>query len=222
MSEAQRYLVAVLMADAAAARQLAGALQSAGMLPLTAVPPAVPRPQTAADLPDACVVDLAWLLGVPDQQAALMDLRRPVVAVVDVAGPPLVALAADLHAATLLVRPVHDAQVVAAVRLAAAVGAQQTADAAMPRSAEDKLRAIAAILQDTPPAVLPAAMRELLSSREREIVELLWSGARVASIARHLRLSPHTVRNHLKSIFRKVNVRGQRELFEQWQGRAGR
>lgn len=67
MSEAQRYLVAVLMADAAAARQLAGALQSAGMLPLTAVPPAVPRPQTAADLPDACVVDLAWLLGVPDQ-----------------------------------------------------------------------------------------------------------------------------------------------------------
>ena len=57
-----------------------------------------------------------------------------------------------------------------------------------------------------------------LSTREREVVDLLANGARVVTIAQQLQLSPHTVRNHLKSVFRKLNLHGQHELFEYWRG----
>ncbi|HWL44755.1 MAG TPA: helix-turn-helix transcriptional regulator [Ilumatobacter sp.] len=53
-----------------------------------------------------------------------------------------------------------------------------------------------------------------LSAREREIVDLLLRGYRVASIAPRLYLSTHTIRNHLKSVFRKAGVTSQAELIE--------
>lgn len=53
-----------------------------------------------------------------------------------------------------------------------------------------------------------------LTAREREILILLVDGMRVPGIAQHLFISPHTVRNHLKGIFRKVGVSSQRELIE--------
>jgi len=53
-----------------------------------------------------------------------------------------------------------------------------------------------------------------LSARERETLVLLVDGLRVPAIAQQLFISPHTVRNHLKSIFRKVGVSSQRELIE--------
>ena len=53
-----------------------------------------------------------------------------------------------------------------------------------------------------------------LSKREIEVVRHLASGGRVPSIARTLGLSPHTVRNHLKAAFRKLNVHSQDELIE--------
>lgn len=53
-----------------------------------------------------------------------------------------------------------------------------------------------------------------LTPREREIVELLLHGYRVASIAPRLYLSTHTIRNHLKSVFRKAGVASQAELIE--------
>jgi DNA-binding NarL/FixJ family response regulator len=52
-----------------------------------------------------------------------------------------------------------------------------------------------------------------LSQREREILRAVSAGQRVASIARLLGISPHTVRNHLKAIFRKVGVHSQLELL---------
>ncbi len=52
-----------------------------------------------------------------------------------------------------------------------------------------------------------------LSRREREVLGRLVSGDRVAAIASHLHISPHTVRNHLKSIYRKVGVRSQVALI---------
>ena len=51
-----------------------------------------------------------------------------------------------------------------------------------------------------------------LSPREREILGLLMTGERVPAIAQDLHLSPHTVRNHLKSIYGKVDVHSQSEL----------
>jgi nitric oxide dioxygenase len=53
-----------------------------------------------------------------------------------------------------------------------------------------------------------------LSQREWEILRCVAGGQRVATIARSLFLSPHTVRNHLKSIYRKLGVRTQGELRE--------
>ena len=53
-----------------------------------------------------------------------------------------------------------------------------------------------------------------LSAREMEVLRLLLEGRRVSSISRALEVSPHTTRNHLKSIFRKVGVHSQDELID--------
>ena len=62
---------------------------------------------------------------------------------------------------------------------------------------------------------------EALSGRERQIVELLLQGLRVPTIAKALYLSPHTVRNHLRTIFAKCEVGSQRELIERLRGGPG-
>jgi PAS domain S-box-containing protein len=54
----------------------------------------------------------------------------------------------------------------------------------------------------------------LLSPREREILSHLITGMRVPVIAEKLFISPHTVRNHLKSIYRKLEVPNQAALIE--------
>ncbi len=60
-----------------------------------------------------------------------------------------------------------------------------------------------------------------LTSRELDIVRLLLSNGRVRSIARDLDLSQHTVRNHLRSIFRKLDVHSQDELIRELTQRTG-
>ena len=59
-----------------------------------------------------------------------------------------------------------------------------------------------------------AALPELdrLSPREAEVLDQLLAGHRVTSIATELEVSEHTVRNHLKSMFRKLGVHSQAEL----------
>lgn len=51
-----------------------------------------------------------------------------------------------------------------------------------------------------------------LTPREREIVVRRARGQVVSEIAAHLDISEHTVRNHFKSIFRKLGVHSQEEL----------
>lgn len=53
-----------------------------------------------------------------------------------------------------------------------------------------------------------------LSPREREILQSLLIGHRVTMIAKSLHISQSTVRNHLKSIFRKLDVSSQSELLD--------
>ncbi len=60
---------------------------------------------------------------------------------------------------------------------------------------------------------LPEEHARRLSTRENEIVQALGSGRRVKDIAQDLVISTHTVRNHLKAIYRKLNVRSQFELI---------
>ncbi len=67
------------------------------------------------------------------------------------------------------------------------------------------------------PAVRPlgsGAEFDTLSPREGEVLERLLEGHRVSYIARMLHISPHTVRNHLQSVFRKLGVGSQAELIE--------
>lgn len=46
-----------------------------------------------------------------------------------------------------------------------------------------------------------------LSSRELEVLTLIGRGRSNDEIARALFISPHTVKNHVSSIYRKLNVR---------------
>lgn len=79
----------------------------------------------------------------------------------------------------------------------------------------DRLAAVFNDVPERPAPERPDPLAELdLSPREREIVELLARGHRVATIAPRLYLSKHTVRNHLKSVFRKAGVNSQAELVE--------
>ncbi len=54
-----------------------------------------------------------------------------------------------------------------------------------------------------------------LTPREKEVLGELTNGYRVPGIAERLHISQHTVRNHLKAIYRKAGVQGQSGLI-QW------
>jgi PAS domain S-box-containing protein len=79
-----------------------------------------------------------------------------------------------------------------------------------------ELQAISLVTDSSATPVFPHAHPELdsLSAREREILVELVSGLRVPAIARKLFISPHTVRNHLKSMYRKLDVSDQGALIE--------
>jgi DNA-binding CsgD family transcriptional regulator len=51
-----------------------------------------------------------------------------------------------------------------------------------------------------------------LTAREQEVATLAGGGHTSASVARTLRISPHTVNDHLKAVFRKVGVRTRQDL----------
>jgi DNA-binding NarL/FixJ family response regulator len=50
-----------------------------------------------------------------------------------------------------------------------------------------------------------------LSSREKEVLQLLVEGHSHKTIAEHLFISPHTVRTHLKNIYEKLHVHSKSE-----------
>lgn len=60
--------------------------------------------------------------------------------------------------------------------------------------------------------LLPPRTLELLSAREWEVVNLVCDGLNKEQIASGLGISPDTVRNHLRSIRRKLNCPSLPEL----------
>jgi DNA-binding NarL/FixJ family response regulator len=102
----------------------------------------------------------------------------------------------------------------------------QTAETGEDRAAHDvcstldrvavELRAISLSLSAASRVSVPvshAALTEL-TEREVEVVVQLADGRRVPAIAKALYISPNTVRNHLKSVYRKLEVHSQAELLE--------
>jgi adenylate cyclase len=71
-------------------------------------------------------------------------------------------------------------------------------------------------------AAFEASELELLSAREKEVLALISSGLRTGQVAKRLFVSTHTVRNHLKALFRKLGVNSQAELVARGQARAPR
>ena len=64
---------------------------------------------------------------------------------------------------------------------------------------------LAALRQRSEPAATSVLVQDL-TSRERQIIDLICRGARDKEIGLELSLSPHTVRNHVASLFRKIGV----------------
>lgn len=76
-----------------------------------------------------------------------------------------------------------------------------------------------------PLAALPEAQRALLSPRETEVLLALATGASTRELSAQLFISEHTVRNHLKAIYRKLGVHSRTELFSKltaWAALAGK
>jgi DNA-binding NarL/FixJ family response regulator len=82
---------------------------------------------------------------------------------------------------------------------------------------EEALRRIAAEVQRVGVTTSPdSADPPLLSSlrpREQQVVRLLLRHYRVPAIARELSITPQTVRNHLKHVFKRAGVHSQQELL---------
>ena len=57
-----------------------------------------------------------------------------------------------------------------------------------------------------------------LSRREREVVSALLGGLDTRAVSARLCISPHTVQDHLKSIFRKTGAQSRRELLARFSG----
>lgn len=68
---------------------------------------------------------------------------------------------------------------------------------------------------DATPAASPDP-RGLLSQRESEVFDFLLLGDPVSSVALRLHISEHTVRNHVKAIYRKLGVNSRVQLVCQF------
>jgi DNA-binding CsgD family transcriptional regulator len=75
-------------------------------------------------------------------------------------------------------------------------------------------RRVAVIVEPAHPARISSLLMAAygLSEREQDVTRLVLCGESTAQIADRLYVSPHTVQQHLKSVFEKTGVRSRREL----------
>lgn len=123
----------------------------------------------------------------------------PVLLINDNVDVELFRLCKGVGVAGVLVKPIALAQLVASIELATADGKPPHA-----KSGTYLIQADSAGESDLAG----------LSVREREIFGLLADGHRTNEIGRKLFISPHTVRKHAKTVFRKLGVHSQVELMK--------
>ena len=84
-------------------------------------------------------------------------------------------------------------------------------------SAVDVVKAVRMVSLGTEVFADQAPLDSPLSEREQEVLSLIATGSTNKEIARHLHLSPHTVKEHTSAIYRKLGVRNRAEATRQAQ-----
>jgi DNA-binding NarL/FixJ family response regulator len=84
-------------------------------------------------------------------------------------------------------------------------------------SAVDVVKAVRMVSLGTEVFADHASLESPLSEREQEVLSLIATGSTNKEIARHLHLSPHTVKEHTSAIYRKLGVRNRAEATRQAQ-----
>ena len=179
-------------------------LSRAGYVTPTPVTAAREAEEAVADQhPDLVLVDIVLDRG-QDGIALAARLRErfqiPVLFVSAYADRPTLERAGRLHPRGFVVKPFLPQQLLAAV--ATALGPIDDDRARVSERSQD---ARAALASDAP-------AYDLLTPNETQVLDALVTGMRIRSIAVERGLSKHTVRNQVKSILFKLDVRSQEEL----------
>ncbi len=216
------------------ARDMQRCLEDAGYrVTGTASTPADAWQRIDEDPPDLVLIDI--VLGTEDGIAFAGELRDrdvPFVYVTAHTDPETLGRAKETAPLGYVVKPFDDRQLLSTIELALHVSRQrrrgvewnESPEPARARAAalEQGMQRIAELVKELG-LVTPDVTRQCpeveailgqLSARERQIVELLLASRRVPGIAGALGISPHTVRNHLKAVFRKLGVHSQEALLE--------
>jgi DNA-binding NarL/FixJ family response regulator len=181
--------------------------------------------QVERHLPNLVVIDIGLQGDIDGIQLASMLRRRhdaPVLYVTGRVDDATLERASATNVMGYVVKPFDERQLrsaaLLAVRRAQHLSRTTTTASSRHRALEDGLQTIAKVLREV--GVTEAGLWEAhpdvaaLSRREIEITRRLVDNVRLPEIARAMHLSPHTVRNHLKSVFRKLGVHSQSELIE--------
>ncbi|MBZ0120475.1 MAG: response regulator [Sandaracinaceae bacterium] len=176
------------------------------------------RREVQARSPDLLLLDIG--LGEPDDGLELArNLEVPIVFVSGRSDVPTLKRAGGLSVRGYVVKPFTAQQLLASVTMAL----ESTRAAGELSRTREALRSIARTLEQAgiPLSTARAGLKiraapglELLSAREREVLNALLAHRRPPQIAEELFISPHTVRNHFKSIYAKLGVHSQAELLE--------
>ncbi len=220
------------------ARDMQRCLEDAGYRIMgTASAPAEALQMIEADRPDLVLIDI--VLGTDDGIVLAEQLNEqdvPFIYVTAHTDPETLSRAKESGPLGYVVKPFDDRQLRSTIELALHASQQRRRDAEsgdLPHAAraraaalEQGMQRIADLVRELGLAAPDTARHRpeveailgQLSARERQIVELLLASRRVPGIAATLGISPHTVRNHLKAVFRKLGVHSQEALLDLLRG----